>query len=90
MFLASENIDFTGLSHVFLLGGGEGLLFSFFKTFLLLFPAYLDRTAILQYDKARNQNHPKYYILSFDEIHISQAQVSRLEKGALEHIRKQI
>lgn len=24
------------------------------------------------------------------EIHISQAQVSRLEKGALEHIRKQI
>ena len=24
MFLASENIDFTGLSHVFLLGGGEG------------------------------------------------------------------
>ncbi|MEF2743315.1 MAG: hypothetical protein U0N17_09525, partial [Agathobaculum butyriciproducens] len=68
----------------------QGLLFSFFKTFLLLFPAYLDRTAILQYDKARNQNHPKYYILSFDEIHISQAQVSRLEKGALEHIRKQI
>lgn len=62
----------------------------FFKTFLLLFTAYLDRTAILQYDKARNQNHPKYYFLSFDEIHISQAQVSRLEKGALEHIRKQI
>ena len=25
-----------------------------------------------------------------EEIHISQAQVSRLEKGALEHIRKQI
>ena len=25
-----------------------------------------------------------------DEIHISQAQVSRLEKGALEHIRKRI
>ena len=25
MFLASENIDFTGLSHVFLLGGGEGI-----------------------------------------------------------------
>lgn len=23
MFLASENIDFTGLAHVFLLGGGE-------------------------------------------------------------------
>lgn len=33
------------------------------------------------------QDHP---ILSFDEIHISQAQVSRLEKGALEHIRKRI
>ncbi len=29
-------------------------------------------------------------VLSFEEIHISQAQVSRLEKGALEHIRKQI
>jgi hypothetical protein len=30
VFLASENIDFTGLSHVFLLGGGErGLLFIF-------------------------------------------------------------
>ena len=29
MFLASENIDFTGLSHVFLLGGGEiGSFFS--------------------------------------------------------------
>ena len=27
MFLASENIDFTGLSHVFLLGGGEGCFF---------------------------------------------------------------
>ena len=27
MFLASENIDFTGLSHVFLLGGGEKRLF---------------------------------------------------------------
>ena len=28
MFLASENIDFTGLSHVFLLGGGERTPFS--------------------------------------------------------------
>ena len=28
MFLASENIDFTGLSHVFLLGGGEACAFS--------------------------------------------------------------
>ena len=27
MFLASENIDFTGLSHVFLLGGGEVVSF---------------------------------------------------------------
>ena len=27
MFLASENIDFTGLAHVFLLGGGEACLF---------------------------------------------------------------
>lgn len=32
MFLASENIDFTGLSHVFLLGGGEWMtLFSMFE-----------------------------------------------------------
>lgn len=30
MFLASENIDFTGLSHVFLLGGGETVRFSYF------------------------------------------------------------
>ena len=58
--------------------------------FLLFFPAYLDRTAVLQYDKGRNQNRPNIHILSFEEIHISQAQVSRLEKGALEHIRKQI
>ena len=29
MFLASENIDFTGLSHVFLLGGGEKFDFSY-------------------------------------------------------------
>ena len=66
------------------------LHFKYYRTISICFPAYLDRTAILQYDKARNQNHPKYYFLSFDEIHISQAQVSRLEKGALEHIRKQI
>lgn len=31
MFLASENIDFTGLSHVFLLGGGEKK--SFFRVY---------------------------------------------------------
>ena len=61
----------------------QGLLFSFFKTFLLLFPAYLDRTAILQYDNARNQNHPKYYFLSFDEIHISQAVACTDEHAAL-------
>ncbi len=35
----------------------------------------------------RNANRS---ILSFDEMHISQAQVSRLEKNALERIRKQI
>lgn len=32
----------------------------------------------------------KNSILSLDEFHISQAQVSRLEKNALERIRKQI
>ena len=64
-----------------------GLLFSFFTTFLLFF-AYLDKTALLPYHKCRKCTES--CILSFVEIHISQAQVSRLEKGALEHIRKQI
>jgi len=41
----------------------------------------------LRYDKYRNPNAPQSYFLSFGEIHISQAQVSRLEKGALAHIR---
>ena len=36
MFLASENIDFTGLAHVFLLGGGEWYcLFSRVKASIL-------------------------------------------------------
>lgn len=39
-----------------------------------------------EYEKSKNRNQ----VLSFEEIHISQAQVSRLEKGALEHIRKRI
>lgn len=39
-----------------------------------------------EYEKPQTRNQ----ILSFEEIHISQAQVSRLEKGALEHIRKRI
>ena len=60
------------------------------ERFRFVFPVYLDKTAVLRYDKARIQNHPKDYFLLFDEIHISQAQVTRLEKGALEHIRKQI
>lgn len=38
------------------------------------------------YTRPKKKNN----VLSFDEMHISQAQVSRLEKGALEHIRKQI
>ena len=39
-----------------------------------------------EYTRAQKKDH----VLSFEEIHISQAQVSRLEKGALAHIRKQI
>ena len=39
-----------------------------------------------EYARAQKKDH----VLSFEEIHISQAQVSRLEKGALAHIRKQI
>lgn len=59
-------------------------------TFSLFYLRNLDKTAVLRYDKYRNPNAPQPYFLSFGEIHISQAQVSRLEKGALEHIRKQI
>ena len=40
--------------------------------------------------QSRTPTRTENRVLSFDEIHISQAQVSRLEKGALEHIRKQI
>jgi len=57
---------------------------------ITFFPFYirnLDKTAVLRYDKYRNSNAPQPYFLSFGEIHISQAQVSRLEKGALAHIR---
>ena len=39
-----------------------------------------------EYTRAQKKDH----VLSFEEIHISQAQVSRLEKGALDHIRKRI
>lgn len=47
----------------------------------------LDKIVILRYDKDRNPNIPQACFLPFGEIHISQAQVSRLEKGALAHIR---
>ena len=56
-------------------------------TFSLFYFRNLDKTAVLRYDKYRNPNAPQPYFLSFGEIHISQAQVSRLEKGALAHIR---
>ena len=56
-------------------------------TFSLFYLRNLDKTAVLRYDKYRNPNAPQPYFLSFGEIHISQAQVSRLEKGALAHIR---
>ena len=56
-------------------------------TFSLFYLRNLDKTAVLRYDKYRNPNAPQSYFLSFGEIHISQAQVSRLEKGALAHIR---
>ena len=56
-------------------------------TFSLFYLRSLDKTAVLRYDKYRNPNVPQPYFLSFGEIHISQAQVSRLEKGALAHIR---
>lgn len=57
-------------------------------TFFLFYLRNLDKTAVLRYDKYRNPNAPQPYFLSLDEIHISQAQVSRLEKGALAHIRE--
>ncbi len=46
----------------------------------------MDKEYHAEYVKPQARNS----ILSFEEIHISQAQVSRLEKGALEHIRKRI
>lgn len=46
----------------------------------------LDQEYRAEYARTPKKNN----VLSFDEIHISQAQVSRLEKGALDHIRKQI
>ena len=57
-------------------------------TFFLFYLRNLDKTAVLRYDKCKNPNAPQPYFLSLDEIHISQAQVSRLEKGALAHIRE--
>ena len=53
---------------------------------------YLDIVLTLdkEYHAAYTRPKKKNNVLSFEEIHISQAQVSRLEKGALEHIRKQI
>lgn len=43
-----------------------------------------------EYHAAYARSQKKHDLLSFDDIHISQAQVSRLEKGALEQIRKRI
>lgn len=53
---------------------------------------YLDIHLTLGSDFHAEYTRPKQKnnVLSLDEIHISQAQVSRLEKNALERIRKQI
>ena len=53
---------------------------------------YLDICLTLgaEYHAKYTRPKKKDHVLSFEEFHISQAQVSRLEKGALEHIRKQI
>ena len=53
---------------------------------------YLDIVLTLdkEYHAAYTRPKKKNNVLSFEEIHISQAQVSRLEKGALDHIRKRI
>ena len=53
---------------------------------------YLDICLTLgaEYHAEYTRPKKKDRVLSFEEFHISQAQVSRLEKGALEHIRKQI
>ncbi len=50
-------------------------------------PLIIDKAIVLRYDKYRNLNIPQVCFFPFGEIHISQAQVSRLEKGALAHIR---
>ena len=59
-------------------------------TFPLFYLRNLDKTAVLRYDKYRNPNAPQPYFLSLDEIHISQAQVSRLEKNAISQIKKNL
>ena len=46
----------------------------------------MDKAYHAEYARPKKKNN----VLSFEEIHISQAQVSRLEKGALDHIRKRI
>lgn len=46
----------------------------------------LDKEYRAEYVRPKKKNN----VLSFEEIHISQAQVSRLEKGALDQIKKQI
>ena len=61
---------------------------------------WLARIALREAIDSLNEREKKIIRLRFfegrtqmevaEEIHISQAQVSRLEKGALEHIRKQI
>lgn len=46
----------------------------------------IDKAYHAEYARPKKKNN----VLSLEEIHISQAQVSRLEKGALDHIRKRI
>lgn len=46
----------------------------------------MDKTYEVEYEKPKKKNN----VISFEEFHISQAQVSRLEKGAIDRIRKQI
>ncbi len=49
---------------------------------------YLDIFLTLDKECQTSYKHSKNHVISLDEFHISQAQVSRLEKGALDRIRK--
>ena len=72
MFIASENIDFTGLSHVFLLGGGE-------RSVLFLLARLPTQTACCALAFVGRDSRAKNVPLErfFDALHFKRAGASR-------------